>query len=166
MADQLRQQRRLDHRGDADAHFRHAEHRAVAGDAEIAGGGELKAGAERVAVDPRDRRHRQMAERVAADVDGADEGAGAVGIERRELVDIGAADKGASAGAAHHRQPQLRVGGEPGHRLDDLGHQRAVERVELGGAVDGDPRDEAAFRPLFPFDADAHSALPGTCCVC
>ena len=66
MADQLRQQCRLDDRGNADRDLGHAEHRALAGDAQIAGGGEFKPGAERVAVDPGDDRHRQMAERVAA----------------------------------------------------------------------------------------------------
>ena len=86
---------------------------AVAGDAQIAGGGELQPGAERVAVDPGDDRHRQAAERVAAAMHQRDEVARAVAVERRDLVDIGAADKGALAGAGQDHEPQLRVRGEP-----------------------------------------------------
>ena len=45
-ADQPRQQRGVDHRGDADADFRHAELRIMRGDPEIAGGGDFEAAAE------------------------------------------------------------------------------------------------------------------------
>ena len=88
----------------------------LAGDPQIAGGGELEPGAERVAVDPGDDRHRQAAERVAAAMHQGDEGARAGMVEGGDLADIGAADKGALAGAGQDHQPQRRVGGEPGHR--------------------------------------------------
>jgi hypothetical protein len=41
------------------------------------------------------------------------EAACAVPIERRNLADIGAADKGAFAGAAKDDKPELRILGEP-----------------------------------------------------
>ena len=103
-ADQLRQQRRLDDRGDADPDLRHAEHRPVAGDAQVAGGGEFQPGAEREAVDARDDRHRQAPAPVAAAMHQRDEVARAVAVERRDLADIGAADKGALAGPGQDRR--------------------------------------------------------------
>ena len=97
------------------ADLRHAKGRSLAGDAQIAGGGEFETGAERVAVDARDDRHRQMAERGAAVMDQGDETARAGVIERGDLGDVGAADKGATAGAGQDREPQIRVGRHPGH---------------------------------------------------
>ena len=117
LSDQFRQQRRLDDRGDADPDLRHAEEGAVAGDAQIAGGGELEPGAERIAVDPGDDRDRQAPKGVAAAMHGGDEPARAVPIERRDLADVGAADKGALTGAAQNNEPQLRVRGEARRRL-------------------------------------------------
>ena len=67
-------------------------------------------------------------------------------IERRDLADVGAADKGALAGAGQDSEPQLRVGGEPAGGLDDLDHQRPVEAVQLAGIVDRQPREIAALR--------------------
>ena len=52
-------------------------------------------------------------------------------IEGGDLGDIGAADKGASAGAGQDREPQLGVKGEPGDGLDDLAHQRPIETIQL-----------------------------------
>ena len=66
-------------------------------------------------------------------------------IEAGDFGNVGAADKGAAAGAGKDRQPQFRVGRDPAHLLDDLGHQRAVEAVELGPVVDRQMRDMAAL---------------------
>ena len=73
-----------------------------AGDAHVAGGRDLHAGAEHIALDARDHRHRQAAEHVAAAMHQGDEGARRCGIEAGHLVDVGAADEGAFAGAAQH----------------------------------------------------------------
>src|SRR5206468_7263371 len=99
LANQFRQQGRLDDRRDADPDLRHAEYRALAGDAQIAGCGKLEPGAERIAVDPGDHRDRQAPKHIAAAVYQGDEDARAFPIERRDLADIGAADKGALTGA-------------------------------------------------------------------
>ena len=78
---------------------------------------------------------------------------------RGELADVGAADKGALAGAGQDHEPQRRIGFELLDGLDDLGHQRPVEGVELGRVVDRQPREMAAFRPLLAGNQDtiAHS---------
>ena len=88
-----------------------------------------------------------------------DEVARAVAVERRDLVDVGAADKGALAGAGQDHEPQRRVGFEPLDGLDDLDHQRAVEGVELRPVVDRHARQMAAFRPLLTNNEDRHRAL-------
>ena len=123
--------------------------RAVAGDAEIAGGGELQPGAERVAVDPGDRpapadggtnRSRRWT-RVMKSRALSRSSAG-------ELVDVGAADKGAPAGAGQDREPQMP--GRPRAPViasRNLDHQRAVEALSLPLVVDRDTGDNAAFRP-------------------
>ena len=80
-------------------------------------------------------------------------------VERRQLVDIGAADKGAAAGSGHRHQAQRRVVGKPAHCFDDLAHRRAVERVELRRAIDRDPRDEPACHPRLARNLHRH---PGT----
>ncbi len=79
-ADQARQQRRLDHRGDADLHLGHAEMRRVGGDAQVAGGRHFKASAQRVAFQAADHRHGTVADRLAELVDQGDEGAPVLGL--------------------------------------------------------------------------------------
>ena len=64
-------------------------------------------------------------------MDQGDELARALPIERRDLADIGAADKSALAGAGQDHQPQLRVRGKRVGGFDDLGHQCAIEAVQL-----------------------------------
>src|SRR5216684_3027071 len=159
MADQQRQQRRFHHRGDADPDLGHAEHRALAGDAQVAGSGEFEPGAERIAVDPGDNRHGEAAKPVAAAVDERDEIARAVLVKRRQLTDIGAADKRALAGAAKDHQAQRRIGFEKLDRLDNLDHQRAVEGVELCRIVDRQARDMPAFLPFLVGDDNTHRAF-------
>ena len=158
VADQLRQQRRLDDRGDADPDFRHAEHRALAGDAQIAGGGELEPGAERVAVDPRDDRDRQAAERVAAAMHQRDETRARCRRSSAAISPISAPPtKARSPAPVRITSRSCRVGGELFGGLDDLVHQRAVEAVELGGVVDREPREMAAFRPLLAINQNSSS---------
>ncbi len=85
-----------------------------------------------------------------------DEAARAIPVQCRNLADIGAADKGALAGAGQDHEPQLRVRGKPVGRLDDLAHQRAIEAVQLGRIVDRQLRDVAAFRPFLKLRRNAH----------
>src|SRR5579883_782064 len=146
-ADEPRQQRRLDDRGNADPDFRHAEDRAVAGDAQIAGGGDFETGAERVAVDPRHDRYGQAAQPVADLVQRRDEGRGARRIERRHLAQIGAADESLVAGPAQHNRTQSFRRGQALRRGDELGHECAVEDVELARMVDGDLGDASLIEP-------------------
>jgi hypothetical protein len=89
-------------------------------------------------------------------VDCGDETVRAVAIERRDLTDIGTADKGALAGASQHYQPQLRVRDEASGGLEDFGHQRPVEAVQLAGIVDHEVHEVAALGPLLAPNRDAH----------
>jgi hypothetical protein len=45
-------------------------------------------------------------------------------------------------------QPQLRVRGKPVCGFDDLGHQRAIEAVQLRRIVDRQSRETAAVGPF------------------
>src|SRR4029077_5471955 len=99
VTDQFRQQCRLDDRGDADPDLGHPEYGALAGDPQVTGAGEFEAGTKCITVDPRDDRDGQPAERVAAAMDQRNEVTRAVPMQRRDLTDVGAADKGASPGA-------------------------------------------------------------------
>ena len=64
-AHETRQQRGLDHRRDAEPDFGHGEFRALGGDAQVAGRGDLQARADHRAVQLRDHRNRQIADRLA-----------------------------------------------------------------------------------------------------
>src|SRR5579863_1558931 len=75
-ADELRQQRGLDHRGNPDLDLRHAEFGTYPGDAQIAGGRDLEPCAQRVPLDARDHRDGQTPQAIAGFVEGRDEGAG------------------------------------------------------------------------------------------
>ena len=93
-----------------------------------------------------------------------DEPARAGAIEAGDFGNVGAADKGAAAGAGKDRQPQFGIGRDRAHLLDDLFHQRAVEAVELGPVVDRQMHDMAALgQRLAPHQkatAPAHRSLP------
>jgi hypothetical protein len=56
--------------------------------------------------------------------------------------------KGTLAGAGQDHQPQLRIRREPVGGFDDLGHQRAIEAVQLRRIVDRQSRETAAFGPF------------------
>ena len=77
-------------------------------------------------------------------MDHGDEVARAVPIQRRDLADVGAADKSALAGAGRDQEANPGVRGELVGGLDDLGHQRAIEAVQLGRIVDRKTGDMAA----------------------
>ena len=83
---------------------------------------------------------------------------GGLGSKCANLVEVGAADKGALAGAGQDDEAQRRIVLELLYRLDDLDRQRAVDRVELGFVVDRDPRDIAAFGARLAGNQNSHSA--------
>ena len=83
-----------------------------------------------------------------------------VAIERRDLADIGAADKGTLTGAGQDHEPQLRVRGKRAGGFDDLPHQAPVEAVQLGGVVDRQPRETAALGPLLMLEPKHSSSCP------
>src|SRR5713101_3741524 len=89
---------------------------------------------------------------------GCDEAACGCLIERCDLADIGAADKGPVTGTRHDREPQLRLSGKPAGSLDDLGHQRPIEAVQLAGVVDRHMHEVAPFGPLLAANQHAHRA--------
>jgi len=79
-------------------------------------------------------------------------------IEGRDLADIGAADKRPAAGAGEDREAQFGIGGDPGHRRDDLSQQRRIEAVELGPVVDRQPCDMTALGARLVLDQKAVAA--------
>ena len=129
---------------------------AFARDPEIAGTGEFEPGAERITVDPGDDRDGESAERVTALMHQGDEAARTRVVEGGDLGDVGAADKSALAGAAHHHEPQPRVSREPGDGLDDLSHQSPVQAVQLAGVIDRQMRDAAPFGAFLTANQDTH----------
>ena len=118
------------------------------GDAQIAGGGDLHAGAERIALDAGDDRRVEPAQAIAAAMDARDEGARRLLGQRGHLVDIGAADEGARARAREDDGAQAI---EPGERLDlrdEARHQGRAQRVELALIGDRHPSDDTALALL------------------
>jgi hypothetical protein len=56
-------------------------------------------------------------------------------------------------------QAQIRIVGERRRRRDDLLGQCAIQRIELGGIIDGEAQHMAAFRPVLTSNDHAHRAL-------
>src|SRR6185437_10491940 len=121
----------------------HAEPRARAGDAQIAGDREFESCAERVAVDARDHRNRQPAQAIARAVHEGDEITRAVAIKRGHLRNARAADEGLLTGSAHNERAQILAFAEPLDGIDKGAHQRAIENVEFGAMIDRETTDYA-----------------------
>ena len=102
-ADQPRQQRGVDHRGDADTDLRHAEFGVMRGNPEIAGGGDFESAAEAPAGQPRDHGRRKLAHGLAEVAQPRDEGFRGFLVEFRHLLDVGAADHALLALAGEDR---------------------------------------------------------------
>jgi hypothetical protein len=133
--------------------------RGLRRNAQIAGRRDLEAGAEREAVDAGDHRDLQLARRVTAAMHPGDEPPSGRGVDRRHLVDVGAADEGPIAGAGQHHAAQCLVARELLERRHEVRHQRTVERVELAGIVDRHMGDTGAALALVDARDDA-TALP------
>ena len=91
-ADQPRQQRRVDDRGNADFDLGHPKFCVVRGNPEVAGGCDLEAAAEAPARHPRDHRRRKCTHGLAKIAQACDEFLGGGLIELCHFLDIGAAD--------------------------------------------------------------------------
>jgi hypothetical protein len=77
-------------------------------------------------------------------------------IERSDLADISPADKGAIPRHGQDREPQLRIGGQPACSFEELGHQRAIEAIQLLGVVDRHPRNGTTFGALLAPNDNTH----------
>ena len=107
-ADQRRQQRRLDHRGNAELDLLHAERRRLRRNAHIARRRHFQPAAEAIAVDARDHRDREIADRVTALVQPRDEGCRLRGVfDAGHFVDVGADDERFWPGAGEHDRAQV-----------------------------------------------------------
>ncbi len=124
-ADQPGQQRRFDHRRNADTHLRHAELGRACRKPQVAGCRHLQPGAQRPALDAGDRRHRQAAEHIATTMHQGDEVARRGGIQCGHFPDIGATDERLRAGAAQHHRAQCRIVRQPFYRRNQRRHHRA-----------------------------------------
>ena len=133
----------------------------VRGDAQVAGHRDFEPGAERVAVDARDHRHRQPAQAIAGRCTSV--------MKSRALARSSAAISGMLAPPMKALSPapvstSARKSSRAAKRLDrgdESRHQRAVERVELGAVVDGEIGDGAVARVLEPHvDAARAHVLP------
>jgi hypothetical protein len=146
---QPRQQGGVDHRGDADAHLRHAELGVVGGNAEIAGGGDFEAPAEAPAGEPRDHGRRKVAHGLAEVAQPRDEGFCGFLVELRHLLDVGAADHALLALSGEDDRANALVGGELlkpfAHAIGDGGGQD----VEGAGIADRETNDA----PIVAVDA-------------
>ena len=166
--DQLLRARRADDRGqalgaaaaghDAEADLGHAQAGALARHAQVAAQRELQAAAERVALDRRDRGHRQLGQ-LAVDVLLVEQLAlGDATGEALELLDVRAGAERALAGAGDDHRARLAVGREPVERLVELLHHRDGHEVERL-VVELEERDLARVRVII-----ARSPPPGPWC--
>jgi hypothetical protein len=169
--------RRCDRGHQADIDARGGEHRPVAGQADVAGQGQLQPAAEAPAVDGGDHRHAQGLDPVHQPVEVLDRLQGGGGGSAMSLAQVVAGAEHPAPAGQHHR-PGLVVGGdlvEDLHQLGPHGQPQGVGRrgVQLqqqdraGGAADVDHRahratvaDERGFgkrlrspSPLFPAKA-------------
>ena len=133
---QVRQQRSLDNRRDAEVDFGHAELRAVHRHPQIARCSQLQPGAQGDAVDARDHWRREAAHGLAAAVDLGDELPGAIGVQARHFADVGAADESPVTGAGEHQRMQFDIGRQLTQSGDKVLHQRAVQAVGATRVVD------------------------------
>ena len=102
----------MNHRGDADPDLGHAEHRVMRRDADVAGGRDLEPATEAPAGQAGDDRRRKLPHGLAEVTQAADEAFGGLLIERRHLLDVGAADHAALAFAGQDHRADAVVGGQ------------------------------------------------------
>jgi len=145
-ADEARQQRRMNHRGDADLDLGHGELRILRGDAQVAGRRHLEPAAEAPAFQPRDHRNRKLSDRLAQVAQAGDEGFGRGLVERRHLPDVGAADEAPLARSAQHQHAEALVRRKPIQAVANALDHRGVHDIERAGIADRELRDAVAVR--------------------
>ena len=142
-ADQLGQQHRFHARRNTDAHFGHAELRAIDADAHIACGSEFHAEAETISVDTRDHRHRKRAYRFVGHMGERVFNLGFLGRQVFHFVNVRAGDEGfiTCAGDDGGAQRVVLRQAVKGFRYRALA--RHAQRVAPRGVVDGQISDAA-----------------------
>ncbi len=133
----------MDHAGNADPDFGHAEFGVVRGDPEVAGGGEFEPAAEAPAGHSRDHRRRKHPHRFTEVAQAGDEFFRGGLIELCHLLDIGAADHALFALAGDHQHPNWRFGREPLQPLAEAVYDGRSEDVERAGVADRQADDAA-----------------------
>ena len=142
-ADQPRQQRRVDHRGDADLDLGHAEMGVMRGDPEIAGGGNFQPAAKAPAGQPRDHGRRKFAHGFAEVAQPRDEGFRGFLVELGHFLDVGAADHALLALAGQDHRADGPIGGEFLKALAHAVGDGRVQNVERAGIADRQPHHAA-----------------------
>jgi hypothetical protein len=107
-----------------------------------AGHRHFQTGAQRITVNPGNDRHRQSPQAIARVVNQREVAFGADAIERRHLVDIGAANEGRLTGAGEHQCAQVVAPGQRPDFSDEIGHQGAIEGVKRFAVVERDIGDD------------------------
>ena len=134
--DELLQERKR--HDEADAHQRHAEARGLGGDAQVAVQRQLAAARDRVAVHHGDRGMARALHPLQDLRDAALRVGGAAALAH--LAQVHARAEGA-ARAAHHHDPDARIGVELVEARAQPAEQRRAHRIALLRAVEGDGGD-------------------------
>ena len=124
--------------------------RVVGGHPHVAARRHLEPAAEAEAVDAPDDGHRTVADRLAGLMQPRDEQARAVGASAAELVQVGAADKGALARAGQHDRAQRRVGAKASKaclssRISGVDRQLSRRWLSTATRPIGRPRRSSIF---------------------
>src|SRR5262249_7392875 len=118
-ADQPGQQGSVDHRGNAYAHFGHAESRVSSSDPEIAGCGDFQPATEAPAGQAGDHGSRKPANSLAEIAQAAYELLGGLLIQLRHFLDVGAANHALLALAGEDHGADVAIGGQALEPLTD-----------------------------------------------
>ena len=123
--------------------LRQAEACVLGGDDEVAGEDELEPSAEGEALDRRDHGLREAPDRIGRRAADVHEGAVVLGADVDVVLDVRTRRKRASGAV---QNPHCAVAClEAGERLSEAAKHVGVERVQLVGTVQGDPRDPVAL---------------------
>lgn len=161
--DQRGHQGRVDHRGDSDRHFRHAECRPGFGDPQIAAHRDLEPTAEAVPGQSGDDGNGTFADRLAQGCEPTDERLGARPVQVDHLVDVGTADERRLPRAAQHDHPDVTIAVDGAECLCQFLHGARADDVEPFriGQLDGEYA-AVTTDPDEPLLHRVHAPLIGT----
>ena len=115
---------------------------------------DLEPGAQGVAFQSADHRHRAVAHRLAELMDHGDEAAAILRAAHvGHVVDVGATDEGAAAGAGEHDDPQVALARQRLEGLGEIEQRRRIEHVQAARVIVGDVGHDAR-RTAVPGDVD------------